>query len=147
MKETSIVPSVLKSVIIALVTAIVTGVVLMLLSTAAAYQASDPAKLTTPFSFVTLALTSVICGITSARMCKDSDLPVQLTGAFAGSLLVLLIFILSFLPLNGTSNVSGGIRALVYCGVVCLSMLGAMLGKRRGKKRTKYTVKKRKARR
>lgn len=147
MKETSIASSVVRAVLISLAVGSVSGLLLLLLAAAVASSGSDPAKLTSPLAFVSLGLTALVCGIASARLYKDGDVPVQLVGAFTGSLFVVLLFIFSFLPLGCASNVSGGMRVLYYSAVVCLSMLGASIAKRKGRKRSRYPVKKRKVRR
>jgi len=131
------------SILISVLVAISVGFVLLLVFSALSLSAKDPLSYVMPLSLFTLGFASVICGLLVSLLNRRSDLPTYLLGTLAGAVLVLLLFVISLVPINGNFFFADGVRAAVYIGVVLLSLLGSVIAKPRRKKHAKYTPKRR----
>ncbi|MBQ8524732.1 MAG: hypothetical protein IJ457_08930 [Clostridia bacterium] len=127
--------------LISVLTALAGGALILVVLSAISLSARDPLLLVRPLSLAALALSSVICGVTSGILNRRCEIPVYIFGALSGAVLVLIIYILSYLPIGGVVESHGGVRVTVYLGIVLLSLIGSLIAKPRHKKRPKYAPK------
>lgn len=109
--------------------ALAIAVLLLFLSAAFAYAQADPGKLALPLALSSLFLSALSCGFIAARLSAGNPLS---AGALSGTLFLLLITALSFLPAgSGGTGFAPLLSAAVHAAVIAAAVLGAILGRKR----------------
>ena len=143
MKENTSVSRYIIKISVSVCIAAVISVLLLMLFAALSLKAEDPSALVLPLSYVTLGIASLVCGICAVLMNRRSIFPYYMTASLAGAVLVLIMFIVSFIPAQGMYTVSDPVRAAMYGAVVTLSLFGGLLARPRAKKHARARMKRR----
>lgn len=119
------------------------GFLMLLVFSAVSVSAKDPTAYVKPLSLLALGLASLVCGIAASVTCRKCEIASYLISTAAGAVLVVALFIFSFLPVSGGLSFGGAVRAAVYGGVVLLSLLGSVVARPRAKKHARYSPRRR----
>lgn len=119
------------------------GFLMLLVFSAVSVSAKDPTAYVKPLSLLALGLASLVCGIAASVTCRKCEIASCLISTAAGAVLVVALFIFSFLPVSGGFSFGGAVRAAVYGGVVLLSLLGSVVARPRAKKHARYSPRRR----
>ena len=119
------------------------GFLMLLVFSAVSVSAKDPTAYVKPLSLLALGLASLVCGIAASVTCRKCEISSYLISTAAGAVLVVALFIFSFLPVSGGLSFGGAVRAAVYGGVVLLSLLGSVVARPRAKKHARYSPRRR----
>lgn len=119
------------------------GFLMLLVFSAVSVSAKDPTAYVKPLSLLALGLASLVCGIAASVTCRKCEIASYLISTAAGAVLVVALFIFSFLPVSGGFSFGGAVRAAVYGGVVLLSLLGSVVARPRAKKHARYSPRRR----
>ena len=143
MKDSLSPVKVLCRIIISALAALAVGFLLLLIFSAVSVSAKDPTAYVKPLSLLALGLASLVCGAAASVLCRRCEIPLYLLSAISGAVLVVALFIFSFLPVSGGFSFGGAVRAGVYGGVVLLSLLGSVVARPRTKKHARYSPRRR----
>ncbi len=116
--------------------------VLLSVFAAVALGSGDPDSLLLPLSLTCLALSCIITGILSARLCGEELNSLLSSLSASGVFVILLILIGLFFP-RADSGLGIGIKLLVYGGMILLGLLGGVIGRPRAKRRVRHVKRKR----
>lgn len=130
-------------ILISALAALAFGFLMLLVFSAVSVSAKDPTAYVKPLSLLALGLASLVCGIAASVTCRKCEIPSYLISTAAGAVLVVALFIFSFLPVSGGFSFGGSVRAAVYGGVVLLSLLGSVVARPRAKKHARYSPRRR----
>lgn len=109
-----------------------TGLVLLLLFCAIAYSLADPDTVTVPLSLAALFAGGLAGGIAAVRFSGDGIL----SGWLSGVMSALLLWLLSFLPIqtaSGASHFALVPETILFLCLPLSSLIGAVIGRKRGK--------------
>lgn len=112
--------------------------VLLLISTAVAYNMEDPTGMIKTVSLISLFLTALTGGVVSSRIGEREYLPPIVFSMLTGVLYVLLSLLLTVIPVNSEAGVHDIPKIIVYLGIIAVFSLGGVIGRPREKKRLPY---------
>ena len=107
------------------------GAVLLLIAAAIAYAQDDPDRLTAPLGYTAAAITALLAGFLASRWNRRA---VLLCGLFSAACLLLIFFVLSLIPLQGTTSASPALSLALHAAMLPLTSAGAYLGRRRARR-------------
>ncbi len=134
MKESNGIVDLLTASLKVLLITMVAAAVLLLAFTGIAYSAEDPNGMVGALSLAPLFISSLIGGISSARIFGEG----AIAGIISGLITAAIVFILSFIPVESGANRSVGVTLVLYAAIVLSGLIGGVIGRKRGKKRPQY---------
>lgn len=136
MKENGIL-SILKRLAVSLGCGIGSMVILLAVFSAIALASGDPDSLLLPLSLTCLAISCIVTGIVSARLCS-TELSPLLSSLLSSGIFVIMLIFMGFFFSSSDTGFSIGIKLLVYGGMILLGLIGGVIGRPRSKKRSRH---------
>ena len=115
--------------------------VLMLISTAVAYNLEDPTGIIKTVSLISLVLTSLVGGIVSSKIGDSEYLPPIVFSVITGVLYVLITLLMTVIPVKSEGGILDVPNIIIYLGIIAVFSLGGVIGRPREKKRLPYKKK------
>lgn len=118
---------------------VIVAAVLLFGFCAIAYGTDDPDAMSAPLGYLALYLSAVCAGGASSKISGDFGVTAVLSAASAGVMLLMLIIMMSWLPVQTASSSPSPLTSvLMYAAVPAAAALAGLIFRRKRVRRTKH---------